>query len=79
LRLHCSTFSGATRNCLPEIANLSAFFVTRSQLNAFLTRYILMADKSVEAVERLAFEHESEHVENEPRIMSTTPRPKPAS
>jgi len=38
-----------------------------------------MADKSVEAVERLAFKRESEHVENEPRIMSTAPRPKPAS
>ena len=37
-----------------------------------------MADKSVEAVERLAFERESEHVENEPRIMPATPRPKPA-
>jgi len=38
-----------------------------------------MTDKSVEAVERLAFEREIEHVENEPRIMSTTLRPKPAS
>jgi len=34
-----------------------------------------MPVKAVEAVERLAFERESEHVENEPRIMLTTSRP----
>jgi hypothetical protein len=38
-----------------------------------------MPVKAVEAVERLAFERESGHVENEPRIMSATPRPKPGS
>ena len=48
----------------------------RSQIP--LAPYVLMPVKAVEAVERLAFERESEHVENEPRIMSTTPRPKPA-
>jgi hypothetical protein len=46
--------------------------------NAFLTPYTLMAGSPVHSVERLAFERESENVENEPRIMSATPQPKPA-
>jgi hypothetical protein len=42
-----------TRNCSAEIANLGAFFVTHSRSNAFLTPYVLMACKPVEARERL--------------------------
>jgi hypothetical protein len=37
-----------------------------------------MAGKPVEAVERLAVEGEGGHVENEPRIVSPTPRGKPS-
>jgi len=66
-----------TRNCSAEIANLGAFFVTHSRSNAFLTPYVLMACKPVEARERLAVEGKSGHVENEPRIVSTPPRRKP--
>jgi hypothetical protein len=36
-----------------------------------------MAGKPVEALKRLAFERETGHVENEPWIMSATPRRKP--
>jgi hypothetical protein len=36
-----------------------------------------MTGKPIQPVERLALERESEHVENEPRIMSPMPRPKP--
>jgi hypothetical protein len=41
--------------------------------NAFLTPYILMAGSPLHPVERLAFERESENVENEPLIMPATP------
>jgi hypothetical protein len=66
-----------TRNCSAEIANLGAFFVTHSRSNAFLTPYVLMACKPVEARERLAVEGKSGHVESEPRIVSAPPRRKP--
>jgi hypothetical protein len=36
-----------------------------------------MTGKPVEAMERLAVEGKSGHVENEPRIVSTPPRRKP--
>ena len=59
LRLHCSTFSTVTPNCSTEIANIGAFFVIHSRSNAFLTPYVLMAGKPVEARERLAVEGKS--------------------
>jgi hypothetical protein len=43
-----------------------------------LAPYIFRAGKPVDPVEGLTFEREREHIENEPRIMSMTPRPKPA-
>ena len=46
--------------------------------NTSLAPYIFMPVKAVDPVEGLTFEREREYIENEPRIMSMTPRLKPA-
>ena len=77
LRLHCSTFSTVTRNCSTEIANLGAFFGASPVRQRRANAICLIAGKPIEAMERLAVEGKSGHVENEPRIVSTSPRRKP--
>jgi hypothetical protein len=63
----------------PQNFRILAHFLSPVSASAELTPNTFMAGKPGEAVKRLTFEREIGHVENEPWIMSATPRRKPSA